>query len=149
MKLGYLRIIDKIDDNLLYVISDDPVRPEMPKEERINEHSKIIVLCEHGTINPLAVMCVKFLDEIPESFATLLKKPLNKTTAVFYTIWTYYSGAAGELIREAQEYLEKNMPEITRYATFSPKTEMARKFHTKNGATVYRTNEDSVNYLYR
>jgi hypothetical protein len=33
--------------------------------------------------------------------------------------------------------------------TLSPKTEMARKFHLKNGAEVFRENPDTVNYLYR
>jgi hypothetical protein len=32
--------------------------------------------------------------------------------------------------------------------TLSPKTEMARRFHHKNGATTYRENADSVNYQY-
>jgi hypothetical protein len=26
---------------------------------------------------------------------------------------------------------------------------MARKFHHKNGATTYRENDDSVNYMYK
>ena len=33
--------------------------------------------------------------------------------------------------------------------TLSSKTEKARKFHHKNGATTYRENADTVNYLYR
>jgi hypothetical protein len=33
--------------------------------------------------------------------------------------------------------------------TLSPKTEMARKFHLKNGAEVFRENPDTVNYLYK
>jgi hypothetical protein len=32
--------------------------------------------------------------------------------------------------------------------TLSPQTEMARRFHTKNGAETYRQNETSVNYRY-
>jgi hypothetical protein len=40
-------------------------------------------------------------------------------------------------------------PEVTTYVTLSPKTEMARKFHLKNGAEVFQENETTVNYLYR
>jgi hypothetical protein len=32
--------------------------------------------------------------------------------------------------------------------TLSPKTDMARRFHLKNGAAVYRENLETVNYLY-
>jgi hypothetical protein len=33
--------------------------------------------------------------------------------------------------------------------TLSPKTEMARRFHLKNGAGVYRENSTTVNYIYK
>jgi hypothetical protein len=32
--------------------------------------------------------------------------------------------------------------------TLSPKTDMARKFHLKNGAKIFRENEETVNYEY-
>ena len=44
--------------------------------------------------------------------------------------------------------LSKNKPEIQRYVTLSPKTEMAKRFHMRNGAVVFRENEDTVNYEY-
>ena len=49
---------------------------------------------------------------------------------------------------ETRKWIEDNNPEITEFVTYSPKTEMARKFHLKNGASTYRENEDSVNYKY-
>jgi Malonyl-CoA decarboxylase C-terminal domain len=147
--IGYIRVIDKLDDNLLYVIKDDPVRPNMPKEERVNDNSRVVVLLENGTINPLAVACVKFLNSIPSNIEELTTGVSKFNTAVFYTIWSYCPGTAGALIYEAMDYIKKHLPHITTFVTYSPKTEMARKFHTKNGATVYRTNEDSVNYLYQ
>jgi len=37
---------------------------------------------------------------------------------------------------------------VETFVTLSPKTEMARRFHHKNGAVTYRENADSINYLY-
>ena len=37
----------------------------------------------------------------------------------------------------------------TRYVTLSPKTEMARKFHLRNGATLLKENEFTFNFEYR
>jgi hypothetical protein len=53
------------------------------------------------------------------------------------------------LIEEAQAEIKREHPEVDTYVTLSPKTEMARKFHLKNGAEVFRENPDTVNYLYR
>jgi hypothetical protein len=68
---------------------------------------------------------------------------------VFYTIWSYAAGAGRRLIQEAQREIQREQPEINTYVTLSPKTEMARRFHLKNGAEVFRENADTVNYLYR
>jgi hypothetical protein len=68
---------------------------------------------------------------------------------VFYTIWSYAAGAGRRLIEEAQAEIRREQPEVETYVTLSPKTEMARKFHLKNGAEVFRENPDTVNYLYR
>jgi len=44
--------------------------------------------------------------------------------------------------------IKQTFPTITRFVTLSPKTEMARRFHLKNGAVVFRENEETVNYEY-
>jgi hypothetical protein len=38
---------------------------------------------------------------------------------------------------------------VNKFVTLSPKTEMAKKFHTKNGATLYSENIDSYNFEYK
>ena len=40
------------------------------------------------------------------------------------------------------------MPHIKRFVTLSPKTEMAKKFHLRNGATELQENETTVNFEY-
>jgi len=144
-----LHIITDLRDNLLELIKDDPVRPELTPEFRVNSNSRIFVLRDDETQKPLAVTCVKFLSEIPQDVNQLAELAVNTNTAVFYTIWSYASGAGRRLIQEAQQQIRQENPEVDTYVTLSPKTEMARKFHLKNGAEVFRENPDTVNYLYR
>jgi len=144
-----LHIITDIRDNLMNLIKDDPVRPELPADFRVNSNSKIFVLRDDDTQEPLAVTCVKFLNQIPHNVDELAELTVNTNTAVFYTIWSYAAGAGRRLIEEAQQEIQKQQPEIDTYVTLSPKTEMARRFHLKNGAEVFRENPDTVNYLYR
>lgn len=142
-----LKIIRNIQDELTALIKDDPVRPEIPLEQRINQFSEIFVL-ESDQGEPLAVTCVKFLGAIPEQVEDLTNLAVNTNTAVFYTIWSYAAGAGRRLIQEAQAKIKQDRPEVTTFVTLSPKTEMAERFHLKNGASKYRVNETSVNYLY-
>jgi hypothetical protein len=144
-----LHIIRDLQDQLLDLIKDDPVRPELAREFRVNGTSRIFVLKDDGTNEPLAVTCVKFLGQIPESVEDLSRAALQTNTAVFYTIWSYARGAGRRLIEEARAEIQRDSPEVKVYVTLSPKTEMAREFHLKNGAEVYRENPDTVNYLYR
>ena len=67
----------------------------------------------------------------------------------FYTIWSYAPGAGRKLIFDAVEHIKQNNKDITRFVTLSPKTDMAKKFHTRNGAIVFRENEETVNYEYK
>ena len=144
-----LHIINDLRDNLLTLIKDDPVRPELTPEFRVNSNSKIFVLRDDATNEPLAVTCVKFLDDIPKNVDQLAELAVHTNTAVFYTIWSYAAGAGRRLITEAKQHIQATQPEVSTYVTLSPKTEMARRFHLKNGAEVYRENPDTVNYLYR
>jgi hypothetical protein len=143
-----LHIINNLQDELLKLIKDDPVRPEIPAEQRVNENSRIYVL-ENEQGEPLAVTCVKFLSEIPATVDELAKAAVKTNTAVFYTIWSYAAGAGRQLIEEAQAQIKQETPEVETFVTLSPKTEIARRFHHKNGAETYRENADTVNYLYK
>jgi hypothetical protein len=143
-----LHIINNLQDEFLKLIKDDPVRPEIPVEDRVNSNSRIYVL-ENEAGEPLAVTCVKFLSEIPATVDELATAVVKTNTAVFYTIWSYAAGAGRQLIEEAQADIKRQTPEVDTFVTLSPKTEMARRFHHKNGATTYRENSEPVNYLYK
>ena len=143
-----LHIITNLQDEFLNLLKDDPVRPEIPAEQRVNENSRIYVL-ENEQGEPLAVTCVKFLADIPRTVDELAQVAVKTNTAVFYTIWSYAAGAGRQLIEEAQAQIKRDAPEVDVFVTLSPKTEMARRFHHKNGAETYRENADTVNYLYK
>lgn len=142
-----LQAYTTITNELETLIKDDPVRPEIPVDRRVNANSRIYVLKEGEQTQ--AVTCVKFLNTVPSAVDELVDTVESATTAVFYTIWSYAAGAGRTLIQEAQKSIEAEFPGIQTYVTLSPKTEMARRFHLKNGAGIYRENPDTVNYIYR
>ena len=142
-----LQAITNLTEEIVQLLRDDPVRPEIPAEQRVNANSRIYVLRDGETTK--AVTCVKFLDIVPAAVDEMSRDINSATTAVFYTIWSYAAGAGRDLIREAQKSIEAEFPGIKTYVTLSPKTEMARRFHLKNGAGIYRENTDTVNYIYK
>lgn len=144
-----LYIIDKIDDPLCRVIKDDPVRPELPIEFRVNAQANIFLLLNDSTRAPRAAVCVAYRTWIPADLSGLAEMPDgDPSVAVFYTIWSYVPGAGRKLIVEARSWISLHRPEISKFVTLSPPTEMARTFHLRNGAEVFRVNSDTVNYLY-
>mgnify|MGYP003335728527 CR=1 FL=1 len=142
-----LHTITTITEEIVALLKDDPVRPEIPATDRVNQNSRIYMLKDGD--KTCAVTCVKFLEDIPAAVDDMAKAVESATTAVFYTIWSYTAGAGRELIVEAQKAIEAEFPGIQTYVTLSPKTEMARRFHLKNGAGIYRENSTTVNYIYK
>ena len=142
-----LYTITCITEDLETLIKDDPVRPEIPLTDRVNVNSRMYVLKDGDKTE--AVTCVKFLNIIPEAVEDMAGLVGSATTAVFYTIWSYAAGAGRVLIQEAQKSIEAEFPGIDTYVTLSPKTEMARRFHLKNGAGIYRENSTTINYIYK
>jgi hypothetical protein len=143
-----LHVINSLDDPLLALIKDDPVRPDIPREFRVGLSSQVFVLLDADSA-PEAVVCCAYRDRVPDTVAALLSATSDHVnTAVFYTIWSYRAGAGRQLIRAAREWIRGERSDIKNFVTLSPPTEMARLFHLRNGASVFRVNLDSVNYLY-
>jgi hypothetical protein len=74
------------------------VRPEIPVEDRVNANSQIFVLKnEHN--EPIAVTCVKFLADIPESVNQIWLTPLSTPIPrCFIPSGVMLQGAGRELI---------------------------------------------------
>ena len=144
-----LHIITSTTDPLTRLLKDDPVRPEIPVEFRISEHTQVFVLQHDETHEPLAVVCAAYRDYIPANVTELAQAPeLTPKVAVFYTIWSYHPGAGRKLITQTKNWLLQNQTNITEFVTLSPPTDMARTFHLRNGAGIFRVNTDTVNYQY-
>ena len=148
-----LHVISHLDDPLLALVKDDPVRPEIELAFRVSDTSHVFVLLEEQpdavSPRPAAVVCCAYRSMVPATVEELRLVPATTpSTAVFYTIWSYSPGAGRRLIREARSWIESHRQGVGQFVTLSPPTEMARVFHIRNGASVLRVNGDSVNYLY-
>ena len=141
-----LSFITNLTDPLLDYIKDDPVRPDIPKEFRVGKNKFVSALVEDI---PRAIVCVSLHDFIPEDVDDLARDSDAPTTAIFYTIWSYSPGAGVELLKETVNEIRRQFPTIERFVTLSPKTELAKRFHLRNGADVYRENLNTVNYEYK
>lgn len=141
-----LYIINSLEDPLIQYLKDDPVRPEIPLEFRVSHTTEIFALIKDN--KPSAIVCVAYMDFVPKDCEELFTTPTAPSVAVFYTIWSYDPGAGRTLIRAARKELPNRKPEIKQFVTLSPQTEMAKKFHLKNGASIFRDNSESVNYEY-
>ena len=141
-----LHIITDLNDPLIDLIKDDPVRPAIPLVSRVHKNAEIFVLLSDDR-QAQAVTCVAYLAEVPTTETELGK--LGDQVAAFYTIWSYTPGAGRKLIQQAQQQLKATKPSIKRFVTLSPKTEMAKRFHIKNGAQTLQENTDTVNYEYQ
>lgn len=142
-----LHFITDLTHKLLNFIKDDPVRPEIPTDFRVADGRMVAALASDED-DPDAMVCVSFHDFVPSGVDDLQNTAKVPTTAVFYTIWSYKSGKGKELLIKAVKGIQEQYPSVTRFVTLSPKTELARRFHLKNGAIVFRENIETVNYEY-
>jgi hypothetical protein len=140
-----LSFIRELTDPLLDYLKDDPVRPEISREFRVSGQRFVSALIED---RPRAMVCVSLHDFVPETVEDLAQDTAEPTTAIFYTIWSYAPGAATELLFQTVDQIREIYPTVKRFVTLSPKTEMARKFHLRNGAQILRENTDTINYEY-
>ena len=142
-----LHFIKDITHKLLEFIKDDPVRPEISADFRVSNGRLVAALAENED-NPEAMVCVSFHDFVPENVKDLDNTTQVPTTAVFYTIWSYKAGKGAELLYRAVKGIQEQYPSVTRFVTLSPKTNMARRFHLRNGAIIFRENIETINYEY-
>ena len=78
------------------------------------------------------MICVAYTDEVPTCERDLGWP--GTEVAVFYTVWSYDKGAGRDIVNGVAEHIKKTNPDIKRYVTLSPLTEMAERFHLRNGA---------------
>lgn len=128
-------------------VKHDPVRPDLSLEFRLEKGREIYALMEVGREYG-AFVCIAYTNVIPYDISDIEKySEEGGRIAVPYTVWSTQRGFGRELIKMIIK-LSSESNTIKRVVTLSPKTDMARKFHTKNGAVEIRSNADSTNFEY-
>src|SRR5210317_1149978 len=72
----------------------------------------------------------------------------NGQIAIAYTVWSKKKGGGKLIVKEVFKKIKKSN-HLNRLVTLSPLTEMATKFHSKNGAKLLQVNEDTQNFEYK
>lgn len=141
-----IHTIKSITDSFFSLLSDDPVRPDIPFVERLGDNKDVFVLRDGD--KTMAITCVSYQDFVPTEESELFTTTQKPTIAVFYTIWSYAPGSGRQLIFDAVEHIKNKRKDIDRFVTLSPKTETAKRFHMRNGAFISRENEKTINFEY-
>ena len=121
---------------------NDPIRKNIPSEWRVRDCRR-----EMFHLEEKAVVCVAHLKKIPTTEAELMKYGWG-TFSIFYTVWSSEKGFGRKIIEETKTLLQRQHFN-NRYVTMSPKTEMATKFHLKNGAILLQKNQTTNNFEYK
>ena len=139
-------------------VSEDPVRPDLTLEWRLAKGRKIYGLKYEDEIE--GIICVAFTNDIPKSVLELdqLSKDafLQSVTrdqnvgkiAIAYTVWSKKKGGGKLIVKEVYKMIKKSN-HLNRLVTLSPLTEMAKKFHLRNGAELLQINEKTQNFEYK
>jgi len=130
-----------------YLIQQDTVRPELDYDFRTSNGREFYVLVDHPVAG--ACICVAYTKHVPKTVNELdMYYSEDNDIAVFYTVWSYTKGSGRDIVFRVVEHIKQTKPHIKRFITLSPKTEMAKRFHLKNGAITLSENDESVNYEY-
>ena len=138
--------------------SEDPVRPELDNNFRTGYGRKIYGVKYNKEIH--AVMCFAYTNKIPTSVKELemlstdafLQSALRDQNvgqiAIAYTVWSKKKGGGKLIVKEVYKKIKKSN-HLNRLVTLSPLTEMASKFHSRNGAKLIQVNETTQNFEYK
>ena len=143
------------------IIKDDPVRPHLNADFRTSSHREVYALYEdkyaeqHFPDNDIkAVICVAYTNEVPKDEHELdlysqqaCQDGQRGNIAVFYTVWSYSKGAGREIVNTVAKQLH-NEKRAERFITLSPLTDMAERFHLRNGAELLEKHNSCQNFEY-
>tara|TARA_Y100000591_G_C21548820_1_gene552603 strand:- start:165 stop:731 length:567 start_codon:yes stop_codon:yes gene_type:complete len=137
---------------------EDPVRPELDNIFRRSYGRKIYGVKYMGEIH--AVMCFAYTNHIPKNVDELNKfshdaflqsahrdQRVGKI-AIAYTVWSKKKGGGKLIVKEVFKKIKKSN-HLNRLVTLSPITDMATKFHSRNGAKLIQINETTQNFEYQ
>ena len=138
-------------------IKEDPIRPELDLNFRTSYGRKIYGVKYKKQI--CAIMCFGFTNDIPKDVKELdlmtkdayLQSALRDQNvgkiAIAYTVWSKKKGGGKLIVKEVFKKIKKSN-HLNRLVTLSPLTDMATKFHLRNGAKLLQVNESTQNFEY-
>ena len=148
------KLVELIECN----IEEDPVRPELDNNFRTGYGRKIYGVEYLGEIH--AVMCFAYTNKIPKSvdeleklstdafLQTAMRDQSGGQIAIAYTVWSKKKGGGKLIVKEVFKKIKKSN-HLNRLVTLSPLTDMATKFHERNGAKLIQINETTQNFEYK
>ncbi len=137
---------------------EDPIRPQLDNVFRRSYGRKIYGVKYKGDIH--AVMCFAYTNQVPKNVEELDKFSHDAylqsaqrdqnigQIAIAYTVWSKKKGGGKLIVKEVFKKIKKSN-HLNRLVTLSPLTDMATKFHSKNGAKLLRINETTQNFEYK
>ena len=130
--------LSKVTNQAQVKIKDDPVR-DVSYRFRTTQGRNIY------TIQDKAIVCIANTFKLPITMIELemYSQKDAKEFTIFYTVWSYVKGYGRNILNELLPLLQTE-----RFVTLSPKTEMAKRFHLRNGAKLISDNETSYNFEY-
>jgi len=139
-------------------VEEDPVRPELNNDFRTGFGRKIYGVMYKREIH--AVMCFAYTNKVPKSVEELEKLSTDAflqsamrdqnigQIAIAYTVWSKKKGGGKLIVKKVFKKIKKSN-HLNRLVTLSPLTEMASKFHSRNGAKLLKVNETTQNFEYK
>ena len=139
-------------------VTEDPVRPELDLAFRQAYGRKIYGIKDEED-DIAAVMCFAFTHGIPKSveemdtmsrdaaMQAIHRAGQQGSIAIAYTVWAKKKGGGKHMVNEVYKMI-KQSNHLNRLITLSPLTDMARKFHLKNGAKEVQVNLTTQNFEY-
>ena len=137
---------------------EDPVRPELDLAFRQAYGRKIFGLKdEEGDI--CAIMCFAFTNQVPKTveemdamskdaaMQAVHRAGIQGKIAIAYTVWAKKKGGGKHMVNEVYKMV-KQSNHINRLVTLSPLTQMAERFHLRNGAILLNKGAECQNFEY-
>ena len=126
----------------------DPVRPELGVAYKTYPGRQVYGLKDESGKH-VAFCCVARTWDVPQDIMSLSNLTSEDGSIyVPYTVWSLRRGAGKAIINELLKLTRESAQGIKRVVTLSPRTEMARKFHLRNGAKEVSSSVVTVNFEY-
>ena len=126
----------------------DPVRPELGVSFKTYPGREVFGL-RNESGEYVAFCCVARTLQVPWDIMSLSNFTANDGTVyVPYTVWSLKKGSGKAIINALLDKVRDSEEDIRRVVTLSPRTDMARNFHLRNGAKEIAVHVVTANFEY-